>query len=111
MSADVVRGHGDQVGVGGDRQVVVDGHVESEAGLHGARGGSRDGEVERGTAGVAAVDPEHLADHAKFERRDAGDGEQNDLLEHETSVGRVKPIDGNPATRGGNAQSVVLLPC
>ena len=40
------------------------------------------GEVEGRAAGVAAVDAEHLADHAELERRDAGEGENDDFLEH-----------------------------
>ncbi len=83
---DDVRRHCDEVGVCCRFEPRGDDHVVAEAGPHrtGIRGS--DGEVERRAAGVAAIDPENLAEHAEFERGDARQGKDNNFLQHETSM-------------------------
>jgi hypothetical protein len=39
-------------------------------------------EIERGSAVVASVDAEHLADDTEFERRHLGNGDTGDGVEH-----------------------------
>ncbi len=82
---DRVRRNGDEVGIGRHAEVVVDHHVEAEAGAHCSwrRGG--DGEVEPWAAAVGAVDPEDFAHDAELEWRDPGQRQQHDFLEHESS--------------------------
>jgi len=82
----VVGRDGDEVRTGGDAQILFDEHVVAEAGAHRPGNGRGDREVELRTAAVAAVDAEDLADNAELERGNAGEGDQDDLLEHASSA-------------------------
>ena len=79
---DLVSGHREQVGVGRELEAVHDVHGEAEARAHRAGIGGDHLEVEGRSAGVGAVDAEHLADHPELERGDAGQGEGDDLVQH-----------------------------
>lgn len=98
------RGDDDQVGLFGEREVVIDVDREAQVAGNGAGVGGDDAEIEAGDAVVRAVEPERLAREAELERSesrldDAGDG----------LYGRNPTPLCSPATRGVLSTCVALL--